>query len=283
MGITKKVSSVILAVVFIVAMIPATVFAANKGWVKSGSDWYYYDASGKMAKGWKQIGKVWYFFDDDYGFMYSDTWRWETNSKGTEVGYYFSKSGAMQKNSWKLLCSAEKDYWTYLKSDGSTAVGWYKIGKKWYFFDDSDYIENPYYACMVTDELIDGKYYVGSDGVMLCDKWQVSESYPGSYTFWHYFDKNGVMVTDCWKQIGKKWYYFWPDGDTACGYSFISSGDSAKIYIFDDFDAYMKTGWIKRGPYWYYAGKDGALYVECKVKIGTKTYEFDPAGHCLNP
>ena len=281
MGITKKVASLLLTLAMVVAIIPVSVFAANKGWVKSGSYWYYYESSGKMAMGWKQIGKTWYFFDDDYGFMYSDEWRWEENSKGKYVGYYFASSGAMQKNKWKLYGDGD-DGWTYLTSDGSTAIGWQKIGKSWYFFDNQDYVSNPHYGLMVTDNYIEGGYRVDKDGKMLANKWHLLYD-GGTYHDWLYFDASGKMAQNGWRKIGKKWYYFHIDGVAACGFLTLNIDGKLSRYIFDPMNANMLTGWVQRGINWYYAGSDGNLYVNCSAKINGKTYNFDSWGHCTNP
>ena len=37
MGITKKVASLLLTLAMVVAVVPVSVFAANKGWVKSNT------------------------------------------------------------------------------------------------------------------------------------------------------------------------------------------------------------------------------------------------------
>jgi len=279
----KKAASLVLLVVMLVSVIPSTVLAANKGWVKKGNDWYYYESDGSMAMGWKKIGKTWYFFDDDYGNMYSDAWHWETNSKGIDVAYYFAESGAMQSNKWKLYYVSDKENWMYLTSDGSSAVGWKKIGKDWYYFDEEDYVENQHYACMVSESIIDGRYYVDKSGKMVKNKWIMWYEDPGYYRDWLYFDKNGMVVQNCWKQIDKKWYYFSFDGFAYTGLRYLDYNGKEEAFYFDEMNANMLTGWIYKYSNWYYGKSSGVLYRDCSVKIGGKTYTFDSYGRCLNP
>ncbi len=78
----------------------------------SGTRWYVFDGEGRMLTGWylDTDGK-WYYLCEE--------------KDGSE--------GAMLTG-WHL--DPQDGYWYYLKPEtGEMAIGWYKVGSKWYFFN----------------------------------------------------------------------------------------------------------------------------------------------------
>ena len=88
-------------------------------------------------------------------------------------------------------------------------------------------------------------YYVDSNGVMAADKWlEIGENMNGvdyGEKHWYYFLSSGKVVTDTWKKINNKWYYFDTDGAMQTGWV-----DGDMYYCGDDGAA--KTGWQKLPP-----------------------------------
>lgn len=321
MTISKRLSVLALTVIMIMTFMPFTVNAATKrGWVKEGSDWYYYDTSGHVCTGWLKDNNKWYFLDSsgrmctgwvkdkgdwfyldaggvmqtgwvqdngkwfyldkDTGAMFRDKWLWETNSAGVYVGYHFSKAtGEMERSQWT---QNRKGEWLYLTSNGSTALGWNKIGGKWYYFNDRVDNNDARYGIMLKDSWLDDTYYFMADGAMATSKWV--KVYDGSpyYCQWAYVDKYGKRITNGWNKIDGKWYYFYSDGIAAAGDSVIGG----KKYFFDNLNAFMYTGWFHKtsgSNSWYCARGDGTLYVNGWYQIGGYWYQFGTTGQCMNP
>ena len=196
------------------------------GWYKdSDGDWNYYLSSGKMATGWQKISGKWYYFGK-YGWMEKDC---------IEIiggkGYKFAKSGYLMyanTTGWVKIYdgNGNLDYAYYVSSGGALAVGWKKIGGKWYYFDT--------YNCEMENdewpETINNKgYFFRSNGVMQGEAggWIKRDDY-----YWYYANKGGSLVTG-WKKINGKWYYFDADG----GYYMYRGGTykiNQKSYTFDD-------------------------------------------------
>ncbi len=159
-----------------------------KGWIKSGSSWYYMDTeTGVMVTGWKNAGGKWYYFTGS-GAMVTG---WQ---KIGGTWYFFESSGAMATG-WKE--SGGK--WYYFTGSGAMVTGWQKIGGTWYYFESS--------GAMATGWKNSGGkwYYFTSSGAMQTG-WKQSGS------DWYYLDtSSGAMVTG-WKSISGKWYYFYDSG-----------------------------------------------------------------------
>jgi hypothetical protein len=85
------------------------VLASNKnGWVKTGSQWFYY-VNGSAATGWEKISGSWYFLASN-GAM-------QTGWIKSSGDWYFLDSSGKMKTGW-VLTSGD---WYYLYSDGSMA------------------------------------------------------------------------------------------------------------------------------------------------------------------
>jgi glucan-binding repeat-containing protein len=110
-----------LIVVFLTLMTTNNVFAAT-GWVKKGTETYYYKSNGTKAKGWQTINKKKYYFRST-GKMAKG---WLTLSTGK---YYFKSNGKMAKG-WKTI--NKKKY--YFRSTGKMAKGWLTLGSTKYYF-----------------------------------------------------------------------------------------------------------------------------------------------------
>jgi hypothetical protein len=176
---------------------PVSSFAATSGttvakyqnqWVKKGSYWTYYNASGTLQKGWLLLGSKWYYFDAS-GIMktgwvlVNNKWYYFTTSGAMKTGwvyvsnkwYYLDNSGAM-KTGWLKIGPD----WYFLNSNGSMRTGWLQSGGKWYFLDFSsgkmllgwNVINGKTYffysTGMATNTTIEGKV-IGSDGAVIED------------------------------------------------------------------------------------------------------------------
>ena len=221
------------------------------GWLKVGSDWYYYDEKGNYVTGWNHIGSYW---------------------------YYFAANGIMQTG-WQHLGS----YWYYIAPEGNMLTGWQHIGSYRYYFTVNgnmvtgwQEIDGDTYYFTVNGNMVTGwqeiegkRYYFSADGVMARDTWIDGQYVDGSGALvekpvqigwqsnsngWRYFDDNGNYVTG-WNHIGSYWYYFATNG-------------------------YMQTGWQHLGSYWYYIAPEGNMLTGWQ-HIGSYWYYFAPEGNML--
>ncbi|MCI6887975.1 MAG: hypothetical protein MR868_12155 [Lachnospiraceae bacterium] len=144
--------------------------AFAQGWSKVGSDWYYYEEDGSVAKNcWitSESGTYWVNVD---GRMASNQWVCADDS-----WYYVDGSGLCLTN--QLLTLNNDIYW--LGEDGKMAASeWVTTeeGKTYYFQENGLAIKNGwkmidgyyYYflksGVMAVDALVPGGYRVGADG-----------------------------------------------------------------------------------------------------------------------
>ena len=195
---------------------------------------------------------------------------WEQNS-GKWV--YVDSNGSRVTNEWK---KGADDLWRYLNGSGEMAIN------TW----------------------IEDTYYVDANGILITDKWAKLEDphwdrYDSEEQYkWFYFGSSGKMITETWKKIDNKWYYFDDDGVMQTG------------WILDDLyyagaDGAMRTGWQKLTPpkegyednrvtpgsedndgkSWYYFATNGKKYVPDlngadygERKIDGSYYCFDEDG-----
>lgn len=149
------------------------------GWLTLGSDWYYFDNTGKRLTGLQKVGNNLFYFNDS-GKMQTD---WQ---KVSNKWYYFDDSGYGQSG-WKKLGNT----WFYFNSQYQMLTGWQRINGKWYYLSTGVmeiYGKTYYEGYMVTGWLqLENKwYYLKSDGSMVTGYYKV-----GNKTY--YFNSSGVM------------------------------------------------------------------------------------------
>ena len=161
----------------------------KQGWVKSGSDWYYYD-NGTLARN-KWAGNYWLGTD---GKMVTSAW--VDNGR-----YYVGANGLWDKNAKKQEAPkpAEKKH------------GWAKVDNAWYYYEQD--------GTVARNKWIGDTYWVDKNGKLVTDSWVDNDRY--------YVDKTGkkdpsvkkkVIINDelGWqKRNGGEWYYYEKDGSLA--------------------------------------------------------------------
>ena len=98
------------------------------------------------------------------------------------------------------------------------------------------------------------------------------------YGYWHYFDQNGVMRINYWRQKNGQRYYY--DAD---GHLYLNTG--VKIdgywYYFDN-DGIMKANfWRKKDGDRYYYDANGHLVTNRTMVINGVTYRFSSSGKVI--
>ena len=138
----------------------------KQGWVKSGSDWYYYE-NGTVVKN-KWAGNYWLGSD---GKMVVSSW--VDNGR-----YYVGANGVWDKNAKKEEKSVEKKQ------------GWVKENSTWYYYENGALARNKWA----------GNYWLGSDGRMATNSWvDNGRYYVGSNGAWVKNAGHGVTYSAYYK------------------------------------------------------------------------------------
>ena len=138
----------------------------KQGWVKSGSDWYYYE-NGTVAKN-KWAGSYWLGSDGKMAVS-----SWVDNGR-----YYVGANGVWDKNAKKEEKSVEKKQ------------GWVKENSTWYYYENGALARNKWA----------GNYWLGSDGRMATNSWvDNGRYYVGSNGAWVKNASHGVTYSAYYK------------------------------------------------------------------------------------
>ena len=194
-------------------------------------------------------------------------------------GLYYDSKGKLVSG-WKTITVNGKDEIVYL-TKGKPAVGWNKINKKYYCFNDDGYLITGWVNNRTSwlDPNPDPKKNKG----MLTGWQQLNGN-------WYYFDKNGIKATGLTK-ISNQYYYFSESADPELS-GIMQSGwqqvGDAVCYFAESAKnkhAYRRTGWLSLPDpetgetfRYYFDSVKGGL-VRGLIKISSKLYYFDEYGH----
>ena len=157
----------------------------------------------------------------------------------------------------------EENGLSYIKEDGTKAIGWYEmVDDIWYYFDEDGYRTTGwrkekgtwyyfnYAGVMVQDRFayVDGTIYCFSGSGAMLTGWNKIDGR------WYYFRPSGALVKLTWEKIDGKWYYLWHDGSMATGWL-----EKSGSWYYLGTDGAMKTGWQKVDGTWYYLTGSGAM------------------------
>ena len=191
----------------------------KQGWVKSGSDWYYFDQNGTLVRN-KWAGNYWLGTD---GRMATSSW--VDNGR-----YYVGSTGLWDKNA---------------KKQEEKKQGWVKSGSDWYYYENGTLVRNKWA----------GNYWLGTDGKMVTNSWvDNGRYYVGSNGLW---DKNAKKQetsksTDNkkgWVKSGSDWYYYDDNGT-------LARNKWAGNYWLGTDGKMVTNSWVDNGR--YYVGSNGA-------------------------
>ena len=181
-------------------------------------------------------------------------------------------------------------------ADTASKTGWVKESGKWYYYDS--YGKKVKYTSAY-DSSDDKVYLTDGTGARVTkkgwytSKYKISEYYSKvKFTTKYYLGKGGA-VTQGWKKIGKKYYYFDWDGSMSKGTSEskVVNGKTVYYLLGNDGARITKKGWhqvkysyfdkwsgkVESYKSWYYVKKDGTVQTGWK-KIKGKYYYFGYAG-----
>ena len=236
------------------------------GWYENSNGYYYYFGSdGKAYQGLKTIGSKKYYFNPSMA----------VSSKWTENGnlYVADKAGY-------VTVYSGADGWVndryYVANGKLVKEGWKKIDGSWYYFENGE-------AKRDQTVTIDGKRYHFNTSKALDTGW-----IRGIYnTYWSYADANGALITDSWKKIGTKKYYFGSNAYALTGMSRLhdESGINYNLYLFNTDGSLKKQvteteKWIKNDKDWFYVDSYGN-YATGDREIDGKVYGFNYSNGAL--
>ena len=166
------------------------------------------------------------------------------------------------------------DGWKYQDSKGAFVVNrWMEIAdkdgtKKMYYFDA--------YGIMESDAYRKG-LYVAKNGA-----WDGKKAVVGwkkSARGWWYSLRDRGYLSNTWKKIDGKWYYFKKDG-------YAASNEYCKGYWLNKDGSWTykaKASWKKNSIGWYYSDTTGWYAKNQTIRIDGKDYTFNEKGYCTNP
>ena len=215
---------------------------------------YYLKTDGSVLRySWKKISGKYYYFDYQ-GRMVKGASVSEYDSEKDKIVYYLlgTDGKRVTKKGWHQVTNKEfNEYtgyvttskvWYYVKSDGTLQTGLKKISGKYYGFkEDGSLAQNGYFTTSSGK-----KYLADKNGVRIKKTgWiTVSRKYSYKYPSYSYsgtrkykcYLKKDYTVTEGWKKLSGKWYYFGYDG-TMYANSSMSIWDSetgkSTTYIFN--------------------------------------------------
>ncbi len=223
--------------------------------VKTGEDTYDYSAFYDDEK----VSDALFRFYGKEKKKYSNEW---------VNGLWYNKNG---KQSYKPVGSwheNKKGKW-YSDTSGWYAKNqWQKIDGKWYYFNREGYMEKDAYR---------GGYYLMKNGAW--DGKTKAAGWKQDKTGWWFKTGGKTWLSNCWKLIDGKWYYFKKTGYAAKS-EFVQGWWVGSDCVQSD---PAKYSWHKTGKGWWYGVSGGWYAKNAAYIIDGKKYNFDKNGYCTNP
>lgn len=277
--------AVVLAAMSVMVLGAATMVSADgkQGWVKEGSDWYYYNNDKAVTNGWALSGDSWYFLDDE-GKMATEAF---IDNEVPEVvdtdevadadynDYYYVNADGVMVTGWAKIktdssgkgpTAKDSTDWFYFGTSGLMyADTWVLSGSDWYYVDvNGKMVEN-----YLLEDWNDKDYYLGDNGVMVTGWYRASEDDEDSTDNklpnivekdWIYANASGELQKSGWKKVDSKWYYF---GNVTAGVA-VAGGhvDGSKVgsdYIMQDKVFIELENAKKDGTEIFYLTSSGAM------------------------
>lgn len=162
------------------------------GWQHIEDCWFHFDEEGDVQVGWQKINNNWYLFDKQSGEMKlgwnqsNDSWYFLNQTSGKMQTGWLHNNGK-----WYLLSP----------SNGAMQTDWNKVGKDWFYFDNS--------GAMKTGWVCNGGtwYYLDKDNGNMRTGWLLDNGK------WYFLKSDGSLMMSDFKVDGK---YYKVDSSGAC-------------------------------------------------------------------
>ena len=248
------------------------VLQMTAGWKQLNGNWYYFTKSGAAQTGWVKSGSKWYYQDPGSGVMKTG-WVDVSGKK-----YFLTASGAMRSSTGWFKDGGN---WYWITGSGAAATGWVKAKGKWYYLD-------PASAVMKTGwvDVSGKKYFLNSSGAMRTSGWfkdggnwyWITGSGAAAMGWakvkgkWYYLDPSTAIMQTGWKQVGQEWYYLNANGDMKTGW--FKQGST---WYYLKGSGAMAVGWQTVNGKQYYFDSDGKMFTG-EHNIDGKPCFFDASG-----
>lgn len=194
--------------------------------------WQYRNQNGTKYDGWLLDGGQWYYIADSYMVNNTAFSPGIYEETGDETAWIFDAAGHLVYGGWYWVTyEGEGGTWLLANADGTGYNGWLWENNHWYYIDNGYMINNTTYTA--PDGYIyafDGYgYLVNQEGWI----W-IGDS---EYGFWTYTDGNGAVLTNSWKWIDGKCYYFGEYGNMYSNGTYMIDGVE---YSFDHTGAWIQ-------------------------------------------
>ena len=294
------------------------------GWQTVGNDWYHFH-NGTPSTGWQSIDSNWYYMNQDNAKMEVGL------QKINNQTYYLNDQhdgtyGAM-KTGWQYL----NDHWYYFQENGAAQTGWADINNAEYYLDpttaqmatgDTEIEGYHFYFDPSSGHQIKGLVFDNNTGKLSYydeqsgSRKEVYNGHANSIFEWagqqrnndlrdglneinghqYYYDaKADRFISDQWKQVNNKWYYFGDNAQATTGwyqsaagnwYYFTDDGSAqtgwfqsqyGNWYYFDPTNAWAHKGWFQsQYGNWYYFDQTNSNALTGWFWSGYNWYYFDP-------
>ncbi|QFG72935.1 hypothetical protein LF145_06220 [Limosilactobacillus frumenti] len=273
------------------------------GWQTVGSDWYHF-SNGTPSTGWQSIDDNWYYMNQNSAKM--EVGLQNINNQTYYLNEQHDGTYGAMKIGWQYL----NNHWYYFQSNGAAQTGWADINNAKYYLDpntaqmatgDTEVSGLHYYFDPSSGHQIKGmvfdnasgklSYYDDQTGIRKevysgqansISNWagqhQTSELKEGLNVIngqeYYYDSKTKRFVSNEWKQINNKWYYFGQNGQATKDWYKSAAGN---WYYFTD-NGSAQTGWFKsKAGCWYYFDPTNAWAQKGWFKSAAGLwYYFDP-------
>lgn len=282
-----------------------TYGAMKTGWQVINNSWYYFQNNGAGNTGWNWIDNNWYYFNPTTSQMEVGL------QKINNQTYYLNENHDGTYGAMRLGWQFVDGHWYALKSDGSAYLGWAELGGNNYYFDpdsaqmatgDTVIDGNHYYFEPISGHQLKGQlisvngklsYYDSQSGIRQTSLVTNGHTYLFSsvdgglessslanglnqiadQTF-YYDQESHQFVSNTWKQVNGKWYYFDNTGHATKGWYQSAAGN----WFFFNSDGSAQTGWYQSGAgNWYYFDPTNAWAQKGWFKSPAGCwYYFDP-------
>lgn len=260
--------------------------------IKPSTTWYYVGEGGKAYRnGWFTINGGQFYFNSGCAAPRDAV----TTVDGKK--YYINAETGMEHSGWFCVETTDSNgnpvyIWRYAGEDGVLLIGssddlmqgFKEVDGQTYYFDANG--RNYRNRWFVVNDV---RYYANEDGIVRQPGWfSISgvNSQGAEYTNWYYVDDEGNLVTNGFREIGGKTYYFDANG-TNYRKRWYTDADKNRWYLDED-GVLQVNAWFSilntntntgvTTVNWYYAQDDGKVMRDGLYEIEGKHYYFDVNG-----
>ena len=194
--------------------------------------WQYLNQNCTKYDGWLLDGGQWYYIADSYMVNNTAFSPGIYEETGDENAWIFDAAGHLVYGGWYWVTyEGEGGTWLLANADGTGYNGWLWENNHWYYIDNGYMINNTTYTAPdgYTYAFDGYGYLVNQEGWI----W-IGDSENG---FWTYTDGNGAVLTNSWKWIDGKCYYFGEYGNMYSNGTYMIDGVE---YSFDHTGAWIQ-------------------------------------------